>query len=155
MKTQYREDRRGYVSAPDAVVFVSVGDTIVESLVSDLKDSLKKSKLSYKAIHGTWLDSERTQKCSVFPVLRPKTKAAVVGMRARGYDVAEGVGYSFSNQGWAVDVAREVEALGVGLDELELEWMMGPKVAPKPQQLPLNLSTQESIQELLNEPCPF
>jgi len=152
MKTAYREDVRGYIHNPQLLITMKVGQETVTSTIGDLKGTLKKHNLSWAFIHGAWLDTEQTQKVGVFPVLRPLTQAAAVGMRAAfQLGVDPGVGYSLRTQGECADIGRALVELGVAQDELEIEWMVGPKVQPAPQSIapkPQPAKTNELVGEV-------
>lgn len=130
MKTTYREDKRGYVHAPQALVTAKFGDVELTERLDTLKDTLKEQGLTKAPIRYALVDGV---KASIFPVLRPKTMTAAIAIRAMGYSVDPNVGYSFWSQGEAHDIARTLKQLGVEMDELEFEWMMGPNTAPKAQ----------------------
>jgi hypothetical protein len=130
MKDTYREDKRGYVHAPNALVTAKFGDVELTERLDNLKDILKQERLTKAPIRYALVDGV---KASIFPVLRPTTMTAAIAIRVMGYSVDPNVGYSFWSQGEASDVARALGRLGVELDELEFEWMMGPNTAPKAQ----------------------
>jgi hypothetical protein len=78
-------------------------------------------------------------------------------MRSLGYWVDLNIGYSMASQGAAGDVARALVRLGVDLDSLELEWMLGPNAKPKVQPtLPLETTrvAQPTVEEQLAD-SPF
>jgi hypothetical protein len=131
MKTYLKTDR-GLSSAPEALVTMSIKGDIVSLQLKDIPAYLKANGLRNALPHGCTVDGVKT---GAFPVIEPKTDRAALALSAVvGHPVPVGDGWSFATQGQAHDIAQALKQLGVQMDELAMEWMLGkPKGLSAPQ----------------------
>jgi hypothetical protein len=153
MKT-YLKTQRGLSSAPEALVTMSIKGSIVSLQLKDVPAYLKVNGLRDAMPHGCTIDGMKT---GAFPVIEPKTDKAALALSAIvRHPVPIGDGWSFATQGQANEIAWELKKLGVNMDELVMEWMLGkPQGAPVTSFQPvLKLTGQPSIEEQLAD-APF
>lgn len=153
--TKYLKSLAGLTSAPETLVQMSIGGTIMSMTLAEVPSVLKAEGLVNALPNAVMVNGVKT---GVFPVIEPKTAGAACALSAVvGYPVPLGDGVRFSTQRQAGDIARELKKLGVQMDELVMEWQLGrARGATAAQlQLPLNsLAAQPSVEQQHAE-APF
>lgn len=121
MKT-YLKSAMNLSSNPSLLVTTCIGGSIMNLTLGELPAYLKTNKLSDQRPMGTMVGGIKN---GIFPVLTPKTLAASLALKVQGFDVPLGDGVSLVSQRKANEVAKAIRELGVSLDELAFEWMVG------------------------------
>jgi hypothetical protein len=151
MKT-YLKSTQGLASAPEALATFTINSVPVSIQLGELGPWLKKHGLTRETIRGVKVNDIDT---GIFPVIEVKTERAAKALqsvikksvtKADVPDVIEvGDGWSFNKQSWARDVYNEIRALGVGLDELKMEWMLGKPKGLSAHQMELALNPPKKV----------
>ena len=121
MKT-YTKNTMGLISSPEMLITTCIGGAFITAQLQELPQILKRDNLAGHRPMGTTVDGVKN---GIFPVLSPKSLAASLALKLKGYDVPVGDGLSCVSQKMASDIAREITKLGVDLDDLAFEWMAG------------------------------
>jgi hypothetical protein len=154
MKT-YTKNAMNLVSNPTLLVTTCIGGTFITAQLQELPTILKADNLSGYRPMGTTVEGVKN---GIFPVLSPKTLAASLALKVKGYDVPLGDGLSCVSQKVARDIAKALKDLGVQVEDLAFEWMVGqPQGATKAQQdeaKPQTNHGQPTIEEQLAD-SPF
>lgn len=121
MKT-YLKSQMNLSSNPGLLVTTCIGGSILSITLGELPVYLKSKGLSDNRPMGTMVEGLKN---GIFPVLTPKSLAASLALKVKGYDCPVGDGVSLLSQKAANTIAKEIRELGVSLDELAFEWMVG------------------------------
>ena len=133
------------VSSPELLVTTCIGGSFITAQLQELPGLLKADNLTGHRPMGTMVEGVKN---GIFPVLSPKTLAASLALKVKGHDVPVGDGLSCVSQKVASDIARELRKLGVSLDELAFEWMVGqPQGATQAAPAPKAEVPTESVEE--------
>jgi hypothetical protein len=153
MKT-YRTSTEGLTSAPEALVTFRINGVPVTMLLGDMAKWMKENKLTHETIRDARVNGIET---GIFPVIKAKTEKAaealssVLKSKTKKPDVDTtvpvGDGWRFTKQSWARDIYVEIRNLGVGLDELVMEWQLGQPKGASAKQLQLPLQPREKFTE--------
>ena len=150
---QYLKSLAGLASAPETLVQMSIGGSIVALQLAEVPTYLKTNGLSDKMPNAVMVDGVKT---GAFPVIEPRTQEAALALSAVvGYPVPVGDGVRFATQKQAGDVARALKALGTTVDELVMEWQLGKAQGATAKQLKLPLATIQPTVEAQMADSPF
>lgn len=122
---------------PTLLVTTMLAGVTTTITLAELPDYLERERMENVMPRGTEVDGVKT---GIFPVLCPQTKAASIALKAHGYPVEVGDGYSFATQAQACAITRAITQLAVRLDELTLDWMVGDAQGATARQLELAMS---------------
>lgn len=150
---RYLKSLAGLTSAPETLVQISIGGTIMSMTLAEIPSVLKAERLTDKMPNAIMVDGVKT---GAFPVIEPKTQEAALALSAVvGYPVPVGDGVRFATQKQAGDVARALKALGTTVDELVMEWQLGKAQGATAKQLNLPLPTTQPTVEAQMADSPF
>ena len=145
--TKYLKSLAGLTSAPETLVQISIGGTIMSMTLAEIPSVLKAAGLVNALPNAVMVNGVKT---GAFPVIEPKTVGAALALSSVvGYPVPLGDGVRFCTQSQARYVAKALLNLGTSLDELVMEWQLGrPRGATAAQmELPMSHGT--------TKPSPF
>jgi hypothetical protein len=129
MKTsKYIASSMGLISSPATIVTTAIGGQFITTSLAELPEILKRDNLTGGRPMAT--QDASGSKVGIFPVLKPKTHTASLALMVKGYSLNDapipvGDGVSLVTQSMARTIAAELKKLGVSMEELEFEWMMG------------------------------